>query len=374
MSKFIRTVIISFLCLLSMHSALAIQSTEIHADASIGNFFHNAQAAGVDDGYDGIFDYRVEIHTPLFKLADHRGSLVTRVEGFGFIDNNIKDFFDDPLIDLPELYLQDDFQIKGMDNKIVFGKFANRRFFDKNEIMNDPFDIGERPFFSSIANVNTLLASIQTARDPDQLNSIQATGSYGFYYSIKDNDGNGFWDRWGYKQSFTVAQLNNFGSNFYGISEVNKNWGDKRPGQFDIGLLYAQSDVFRITRPANVDGKPAYLLYTSLTQKLNSRTSAYAKYGMLANNNATGASFNENNVVTGFSYKLTEKDSLGTNLVYVDYGNGIHSFSHLNSWTHKFNQNFYSTLFATFRYNAPAATPSGEDNNWFIGLNLTGYL
>ncbi len=350
----------------------AIEDTEIHADGSIGNFFRNAQNSSLNNGYDGILDYRIEAHTPLFKLGTHRGSVVTRVEGFGFFDNNIKHFLDDPLIDIPELYTQDDFKIKNLDTKIVFGKFANRRFFDKNEIMSDPFDIGERPFFSSVANVNSILASIQTARDADQLNSIQSSGSYGFYFSIKDNHKKGLLGRWGYKQSLTVAQMQHFGSNFYGISEINKNWGDKRPGQFDIGALYAQNEVFRVARNPGVSGDPAYLFYSSIVQKINSRLSGYVKYGLLANNDASGNNFWVNNVVTGASVKLTDKDSFGSHLVFLDSTLAPHSISHLNAWTHKFNSNFYSTLFATFKYNAP--TTIGPDNNWFIGLNLTGFF
>ncbi len=348
----------------------AIEDTEIHADSSIGNIFHNAQNSSLNNGYDGILDYRIEAHTPLFKFGTHKASLVTRVEGFGFFDNNIKNFLDDPLIDIPELYVQDDFKIKNLDTKIVFGKFANRRFFDKNEIMTDPFDIGERPFFGAIASVNTILASIETARDADQLNSIQATGSYGFYFSIKDNHKKGFLGRWGYKQSLTVAQTQDFGNNFYGISEINKNWGDKRPGQFDIGALYAQNEVFRVARAPGVSGNPAYLFYSSVVQKINSRLSAYAKYGFLANNDASGNNFYVNNVVSGAALKLTDKDTVGTNIVFLDSTEAPHSISHLNSWTHKFTSNFYSTVFATFRYNAP--TTIGPDNNWFIGVNLTG--
>jgi hypothetical protein len=47
---------------------------------------------------------------------------------------------------------------------------------------------------------------------------------------MKDNHKKGFLGRWGYKQSLTVAQTQGFGNNFYGISKINKNWGDKRPG------------------------------------------------------------------------------------------------------------------------------------------------
>lgn len=358
-----------------------IEQSEVHADTSIGNFFHNGQIPSVKNGHDAIWDYRFEVHTPLYKSGTTKGSIVTRVEGFGHLDNNINDFFDDPLIDLPELYLQNDFKVKGMDNKLVFGKFANRRFFDKQEIMSDPFDIGERPFFSSIAGVNSLLAGIQTVRDADQgvnpnnsFGSIQATGSYGFMWSIKDNTGNGFFDRWGYKQSLTVAQLDNFGRNFYGISEVNKNWGDKRPGQFDMGFLFAGSDVFRTARNPGVSGNPAYLMYAGLTQKVTPKLSAYAKYGLLANNNATGQDFWVNNVVSGVAYALTPKDTVASTVVYLNSETLPHNFSHLNSWTHKFNQHLFSTLYATFRYNAAAATPSGNDNNWFIGFDLTAFM
>ncbi len=278
-------------------------------------------------------------------------------------------FFDDPLIDLPELYIQDDFKIQGMDSKLVFGKFANRRFFDKNEIISDPFDIGERPFFSSLANYSNIFASIQTARDADQLNSIQATGSYGFMWSIKDNDGEGFRDRWGMKQSFEVASLGDFGNTFYGITEVNKNWGEDKPGQFDIGILYGQNDVFRSAMAPSA--KEQYFFYTSITQKITSKLTAYSRYGLLTSTDAKGDGYSENNIVSGLSYKITDKDSFGSHLIITASDIAPNSMNHLNAWTHKFNDHFFASLFNTYRYNAPSPTADGGDNNWFIGLNLT---
>jgi len=345
------------------------KAIEIHGDISTGNFFRNAQT--VENGFDGIIDYRLEAHAELAKLGEHRISSVVRAEGFGFYDGSSA-FFDDPLIDLPELYIQDDFKIKDMDSKLVFGKFANRRFFDKNEIMSDPFDIGERPFFSALANNNNVLSSIQTTRDSDQLNSIQATGSYGFMWSIKDNDGDGFRDRWGMKQSFEVASIGDFGNTYYGITEINKNWGHDKPGQFDVGILYGQNDVFRSAVAPST--KEQYFFYTSITQKITSKLTAYSRYGLLTSTDTKGEGFSENNIVSGLSYKITNKDSFGSHLLVTESDIAPNWISHLNAWTHKFNDHFYGSIFNTYRYNVPAATADGGDNNWFIGFNLTAYF
>ncbi len=61
---------------------------ELHGDISIGNFFHNAQISTVNNGYDGIFDYRLEAHAELAKLGGHRISTVARTEGFTFYDGS----------------------------------------------------------------------------------------------------------------------------------------------------------------------------------------------------------------------------------------------------------------------------------------------
>jgi hypothetical protein len=304
----------------------------------------------------------LEAHAELAKLGEHRVSMVTRTEGFAFYDGS-STFFDDPLIDLPELYIQDDFQIKGMDSKLVFGKFANRRFFSKNEINSDPFDIGERAFFSALANYNNVLASIQTARDPDQLNSIQASGSYGFLWSIKENDANKL--QWGYKQSLLAARLEDFGDNFYGISEINVNWGDKKPGQLDIGLAYAQDQVFRIANPSK---DLAYLFYSSITQRFSEQLSSYLRYSLLSGG---GQDHSTNNIVAGAYYNISDKDSISSHVVWTESSTVPDSISHLNAWVHKFNPQLYCTVFNTYRYNIAAATADGGDSNWFIGLNLT---
>lgn len=351
------------------------EKTEIHADGAIGNFFIDG-VAGSDKVHDGIIDYRFEAHTPIYNLRAHKGSIVTRVEGFGLLNgepgDNINGFFDDPLIDIPELFYQDDFEVGGSDVKLVFGKFANRRFFDKDEVAPDPFDIGERPYFSITANTNNLLNSINQFRDNDQFNSIQATGSYGFMLSAKDRDGDTFWDRWGYKQAFAVAEVDNFANNFYGISEINKNWGYRLPGQFNLGFLYANEDVFR-----NGSDQNSYLLYSSLVQRVTSKFIPYFRYGLL-NTSSFGTDVTISNISAGALYQLTQKDILASHIIWSNVdagGDAANPIINVNYWTHKFSQHFSSVLFAVWKYNQPSfAAFDGEDNNWFMGLSLNAAL
>lgn len=349
----------------------SIQETEVHADATFAHFWNNGVSGGTD-GYNAIIDYRVETHSPLYRTDNHKGSVVTRVEGFGTIDHpGRNDFFDDALIDIPELFWQDDSKINGHDTKFVFGKFANRRFFDKDEIAPDPFDIGERPFFGTLANTNTVLNSINATRDADHLNSIQATGSYGFMGSIKDNDGDTFFDKWGYKQAFAVAQLDQFGDNFYGISELNKNWGEKYPGQYNLGYLYGNDDVFRIAN-GTTDGDSSHLFYTSWVQKIHKKVTGYVRYGLANHTDGAGGDFSVNHITSGLVTKPTSKDIIASHIVWTQSRTSSSPVLNLNFWIHKFTENINSTVYYVWKYGVPNGnTFDGEDNSWFIGAGLT---
>lgn len=354
--------------------------TEIHADGRFNQHWFQGVSGPNRDNYRGFIDYRLEAHTPLYNYSGHRGKLVARVEGFGFVDDEIEDdFFDDPLVDLPELFWQDDSEVAGLDTSFVFGKFANRRFFDKDEIAPDPFDIGEIPFFATLANTNTLFNSINAGRDGDNWISIQANGSYGFAFSMKDPDGTGLLNRWGFKQAFAVAELQPFGDNFYGVSELNKNWdfikstanGEKKyPGQFNVGLVYGQDDVFRVPEPTG-DGQNGYLFYTSLVQNIGKFT-PYFRYGFL-NSNLGGADFTTNHITTGLVYKANKKNIFATHLLMMN-SDGISGpdsqLVHLNFWIHKFTDHLGSTLFVVPRYDMRNANAMSGDNSIMLGFNL----
>ena len=352
----------------------SLKETEVHADTTFAHFWNNGVSGGTD-GYNAIIDYRVETHSPLYNWDGHEGKIVTRVEGFTTIDHPGRDdFFDDALVDIPELFIQDDFKISGHDAQFVFGKFANRRFFDKDEIAPAPFDIGERPFFGTLANTNNILNLINQRRDADHLNSIQASGSYGFVTSIKDNDGDSFFDRWGFKQAFAVAQLESFGDNFYGISEANKNWGEKYPGQFNIGLIYANDDVFRIPN-GTTDGDTSYVPYASWVQKWHKRLTSYIRYALHNATDGSGASYSHNQITAGLVTKPTDKDILASHILWNESRVGTSPIINLNFWIHKFNKTINSTVYYVWKYGVPSAnTFDGEDNNWFIGAGLTATI
>ena len=346
--------------------------TEVHADVSANTVWFN-DVAGSTNGFDGIVDYRVEAHTPLYRVGASKGHLVTRIEGFTYFDGS-EAFFDDRSIDIPEIFWQNRHKTEGgTEVDFALGRIANRRFFDKDELAPDPFDIGERPFFGAIANTNNVFNRINTARDTDHRNSIQQTGDFGIYTSIKDTDGKGLFNRWGHKQGFFVSDIeHNFGKTFYLTQELNKDWGEKYPGRFTAGLLLANEDVFR--QPTN--GERSYLTYASLVQKIHPKVTHYFRYGLLSTSDATGNGFVTNHITSGFLTKLTKKDILANHIVWFSDRNLSSRLLNLNFWIHKFNKNFYSTAYATFRYGLPnsANAFSGQDNSFFFGLNLTATI
>lgn len=232
------------------------------------------------DVYTGSLDYRLETATPLYKLSGHSGTLVVRTEGLGFFDEQIEDFFSDRLIDIPELFMVDSFDLSDdVGAAIVFGKFAHRRFIDKNEIVRDPFDIGERAFFGQATGHNSLLALVNQGREGDSDSrylSKMATGSYGFAVAIADKTGDGLWDRWGIKQAFVVSRLEDFGDNYYQATNITKNWGDQNsPGQFDIGYVFAQNKVlYRVDGTDNTN-----IVFATLAQRKD-QLAVYSRYGI----------------------------------------------------------------------------------------------
>ncbi len=345
-----------YLLLVSLGPALGLDLISIHGDSSLANFFYNAQTESISNAHTAVFDYRLESQLNLNKET----SIFARLEGFGLYDENIANFFDDPLIDLPELYIQYDHRTTEIDQKILLGKFANRRFFSKNDINPDPFDIGERAFWGALANYSNILASIQTKQDPDQLNSIQASGSYGALYSIKGNQGQA---PWGFKQSITINELNDWGASLYTISEINKTWWQTR--QWDMGLVYAQDQVFKNIRGLGLSKDDSTLLYTSLSEKFNEHLSAYCRYALVLNQAS-----NVENIVAGAYYKLDARNSFSSHIVWTDSELAPHAISHLNAFVHKISSHLYASLFNTYRYN----NDNGSDNNWFIGFNLTAFF
>lgn len=348
-----------------------IKRAEVHADTSFNSFWFNNSAGNPGNGYQGIFDYRIEGHFPLYQdVYGWDGKLVVRAEGLAAIDHpGVQNFWDDQLVDLTELFYQ---KTKTVDESyqvdFAFGKFANRRFFDKDEIAPDPFDIGERPFFGAIANTNNVFNQINQGRDNDTIYN-QASGSYGFFGSIEDKTGNGFFDRWSYKQALAVAQMDNFGDNFYSVSEVAKSYGEKYKGKVTAGLLIGQDDVFRIgSQPDN-----SYFSYASWVQKWHSRLTSYFRYGVLSAADANGDDAATNHITSGIIAKLTKKDILATHIVWTENArNAANPIVNLNFWIHKFTPKFYASLFNIYRYDVPSgASPDGLDNNFFIGFNVT---
>lgn len=356
-----------------------IRETEIHADGAITQqWFQGVSGNAPSASYQGLIDYRVEAHTPLYRLGAHKGSLITRLEGFAPIDEDIEDFFDDQLIDIPELFWQNKRDIGEAESTFVFGKFANRRFLDKDEIAPDPFDIGERPFFGTLANTNVLLNRINRFRDIDQTpSSIQATGSYGFYFGLEDKQvGDNFFDLkrgWGYKQVLAVAELEPFGGNFYGASEISKRWGDvEYPGKLTAGFLYAGDETYRL--PEVGGGENSYLVYGSLVQRIiPKRLTGYFRYGSL-NTKRGGFDNSIQHLITGLIFKPTKKDIVASHFLYLNDDSAVGrdwTVIHLNFWIHKFTEQLRSTFFVVPRYGVPSLTGfGGEDNSVILGFNL----
>ncbi len=356
-----------------------IEDTSFHGDTTLSNTWLNGiSGARGRDVYTGTLDYRLEASTPLYKLGAHTGTLVTRVEGLGFYDENIQDLFQDRLIDIPELFMVDSFKPKDdLAAAIVFGKFAHRRFIDKNEVVRDPFDIGERAFFGQATGHNNLLSMVSENREGDTNNrylSKMATGSYGFAIALKDTSGKTIFDQWGLKQAFVVARLDDFGDNYYQATDITKNWGENdRIGQFDIGYVYAQNRVlYRV--PGTDD---THVFFTTLAQRLG-KAAAYTRYGVaFAGLNPTDNTA-INNLQIGMTYDLSKKDIIGLEYLTLNSNNpAVFDKSNLftSYYTHKFNDNFNTNVYLGFGNNAANAVSfGGTDNNWMIGFNVQGVL
>lgn len=354
--------------------------TTFKGDLTLSNTWLNGVAGHrKDDVYTGSLDYRMEAATNLYKLGGHTGTLVTRVEGLAFFDEQIDDFFSDRLIDIPELFLVDSFDINDSTaGAIVFGKFAHRRFIDKNEIINDPFDIGERAYFGQATGHSNLLALVNEGREGDSDNrylSKMATGSYGFAVAIADKEGDTFWDRWGIKQAFVVARMDDFGDNYYQATDITKNWGDsENPGQFDIGYVYAQNKVLY-----RVDGTDdTNVFFTTLAQRFG-KFAAYGRYGVAFAGLAPGDNTTINNLALGIQYDLTDKNTWGFDYLTLNSNNSAvfdSSSLYTTYITHKFNDHLKANGYLGFGSGAPNATSfgSGDDHNWMIGFNFQGIL
>ncbi len=354
-----------------------VKDSTFHGDMTFSNTWLNGvSGASSRDNYTGTIDYRLEGATPLYKLKGHSGTLVTRVEGLGFYDENIEDFFEDRLIDIPELFMVDSFEPKkDLSAAVVFGKFAHRRFIDKNEIVNDPFDIGERAFFGQATGHSNLLALVNQNREGDTNDrylSKMATGSYGFAIALKDTSGNGFFDQWGLKQAFVVARLDDFGDNYYQATDITKNWGSgKRTGQLDLGYVYAQNKVlYRIEGTGDTN-----IFFTTLAQNFGD-LGAYARYGVAFAGLNSSDNTAINNLQLGCNYKLNEKSTLGLEYLTLNSNNTdiFDSSDLINSYySYNFNDHLKGNAYLGFGKDATDPVTFGaDDNNWMIGFNLQG--
>ena len=350
------------------------EALEVHGDLVLTNdWTDGAHSPEGRNEHRSYFDYRLETHLALYNLKQQQGRLITRIQGYGFIDENIDTMMDDQLIDIPELFFQNESKYQDNDLRFVFGKFTNRRFFNKDEINPDPFDIGEMRFSGAIANTSNHLSGVNEFRDPDHrvIGSRQATGSYGFNFGIKNQNMNGgLASRWGLEQAFAVAQMDDFSGNFYGISEINKNWGDKRAGKLRAGYLYANDKVFR---QANNEGN-SHLFYSSLAQKFTSKLKGYARYSVLNRDLSTGQSSSHEyrlGVYRKWNSKLGSHHWLG----YFDGDDNLAEHNNflqqVNVFTYKITDQFISHFATVFRFNQfNAETSDLEDSNYTLALQL----
>jgi hypothetical protein len=368
----VKKFLISFFIYLCSLAPLAAKHYEVHGDAVLTNDWTDG-LAGVERRYRSFIDYRLETKLNLYDFAKQKGRLISRIQGTGFIDENIDGFFDDQLIDIPELFWQNDYKHGNNDLRFVFGKFANRRFFNKDEINPDPFDIGEMRFSGQIANTLNLLSSLNEFRDSDlRLNgSRQASGSYGFNLGVKNQNQDGrLLSRWGFQQAFAVSQLDNFSNNFYGISEINKDWGKELPGKLSMGLVYANDQVYRLT---NSDGN-SYLVYSSLAQRLTSKTRIYLRYGSLFRDLSPEA-LASHEYRFGFYHAWTKRIGSHHWLGYFDGNESLPEndgyIQWVNSLTYKLTENLKADFATVFRFNQFSSNASNlEDNNYTLALQL----
>lgn len=338
-----------------------LDTLQMNGDATLSNLF-NEGFSGSTRTYTGYLDYRLET-----VLKDkHLGAVTSRVSGIGFFDDRINTFMDDPIIDLPELFYKKDFQNKKKDSSafFVFGKFANRRFFNKDEYSGDPQDIGERRFAGAQVNTLNIFSGINEFRDEDQrqFGTRDATGSYGFAFGVKNKYNIDF------RQVFAVARMNNFSGNFYGISELSKEFNNStnHPSKIMAGYLYANDSVFRIP-DSNKNSQLIYSMYTGKYKKL----SYYARYGVLYGNSG-GDNFSANEARLGVTYRVTPKDAITLWGGYFDtpyLANQDHSLALTTTYRRVIN-NYTNLIFAytaRFNDNNALATAAKDNDMTFMG-------
>lgn len=353
-----------------------IDASELHGDMTVTQLWIPGVAGSTSSNYTGLLDYRLEHHLSLYNTGKQQGNLVTRIAGVGFIDERINTFMDDPIIELPELFYQNRSKIGKNNVDFVFGKFANRRFYGKDEIYNDPYDIGEMRFIGAQVNTLNIFSGINEARDIDLANvnntRLITSGSYGFHTAIKNQDmSGGLFKRWGYEQAFAVARLDDFSGNFYGISEINKDWGKRVPSRAMLGLVYANDAVFRL--PNNNDNNNL-LLYSGYFSRPWKKLSYHLRYGVLFKETQGQDSPLEEYRI-GLNYKLTDKDSITTWVGLFDGDSSFSENNHLINWVtvykHMINDHLSMTAAMAQRFGQfnPTAT-NLDDNNMTLFLHM----
>ena len=352
----------------------------LHADGALHNqWFQNIPS---DQEYKATFDYRVQLDTHLAKFRKSQIDLTTRVEGFAVIDEGFQ-FFTDRTIDLPELFATDKFNYKGMNVDFTFGKFANRRFLDKDEVSPDNFDIGERfhvgSFLNtgeginmgSILNTNSLI-NVMNSEISTQKPGASDTGNYGFVLQVEDPDGSSLFDRWTMTHLVAVRELERFGESVYYFSELKKKWGRKSPGQFAFGYGIGNAHAFQV-RNSDDNG---YLFYASLVQRYKDFT-PYLRWGSL-NAGFQGRDLSIHHVSAGSFWQLGRKDSLGGHWVlfdsyFADIKDHFIRNAIVGTWRHDFNERINLLTFLEFNIDQPTRTLT-EDSNWTTGFSLQGKI
>ncbi len=360
------------------------------ADGALYNTWFNNRPG--DDEYKLTGDYRAQLYTGIVrnregKNYENQGRLLTRVEGFSILDEDVN-VFKDGLIDLPELFYRHDVKLpKDNEAFAVFGKFANRRFLDKDEITPDNFDIGERFHTSSfldigdaihmgsIVNTNPIINVMNAARGFDRPGATD-TGSYGFAFGLKDNDGETIFDRFSYTGAISTHKLESFSQTLSFSNELKKNWGHKNPGQIVFGYIVGGAKAFQVDDNGN-----GYLWYGSLIQKYKNFI-PYARWGTF-NSSFQTAEFTINTVSAGAFYMLGRKDMIGAHWTMFDSffeagNNTDHILRNLISatWKHRFNEYLASVAHLDFNVDQPKPSSQGNalDSNWTIGFGLQGNI
>lgn len=349
-----------------------IKHAEIHGDAILSSDFKNGSFNLRSDVHRAFLDYRLEGHFPLYTTKDGKSDsrLITRIFGHAFLDESIDNFFDDPLIDIPEIFFHGRTRRKKSELDYSFGRFAHRRFFNKTELHGDPFDIGEARFYGMAGHRLGQLVRINENRDDDLApfggGKATPTGSFGFQFGIKNTSG-GIFDGWTFKQAFLVSQMSEFSDNFYGISEVNKVFGKKYPSHLNLGFLYANSDVYRF---ANNNEQNSYLVYSSYTQKIKNFTYYLMHGSLMTTINGTETSNHEYRL--GTSYKFNKKNSIATWYGILEdgsesLGQNDNRMQWVISYKRTISKNIHAYIAMVNRYNVPdSGEPDAND-----GYNCT---